>query len=122
MKIDNRKLKALKENISADDLLKICEYHKKNVKHELNESRTKAMSGNFEMLIEKYASFEDKDMIYSIVDFLTHGPESTGDEIFAEAFTGIVNSFRRASRLLFERDEDKGEEIDESGKKKITEP
>ena len=118
MKIDNRKLKALKENISADDLLKICEYHKKNVKHELNESRTKAMSGNFEMLIEKYASLEDQDMIYSVIDFLAHGPESTGDEVFAEAFTGIIDSFKTASRLLFERDEGKGEEIDESGKRK----
>ena len=122
MKISSKKLKILKESISADDLLKICEFHKKIHGHELNESRAREMPGKFEKLIEKYASFEDKDMIYSVVDFLTHGPESTGDEIFAEAFTGIVNSFRRASRLLFERDEGEGEEIDESGKKKITEP
>ena len=118
MKISNKKLKALKESISADDLLKICKFHKKFCKNELNESRTKEMFGKFEMLIEKYASFEDKDIIYSVIDFLTHGPESTGDEVFAEAFTEIINSFKKASRLLFERDEGKGEEIDESGKRK----
>lgn len=118
MKISDKKLSALKESISANDLLKICEFHKKSRRHELNESRTKEMSGKFEMLIEKYASFEDKDMIYSVIDFLTHGPESTGDEVFAEAFTGIIDSFKTASRLLFERDEGKGEEIDESGKRK----